>query len=449
MTPNCVVRNEASRFGDGIATTEPKHCWRRLPAGTAEVKNRAVVARVVLVRFGSAAVYPRLPPRQVLSYPAPTGVGEPDGMRSGFRVDRVDPHGCGGASACPGPKREMPENRLRDALSLEGRGSSGNAVHLYEETVVMTACHDLLQEYPVADEVGFFTTEDKKYGTFKAWAGVLGLSEGTLRKYLTSVEGMTAKIHSGKIVERGFYAEADVRSACADLLRELPRADANGFIEVSTENASIRHGTVYAWAKALSLSRKALGRVLASHEGVTARDTSGRVVEGGFYPETIIRQLQQEWQGLPVADVTGFFTRTEDDQFMRYGTIHAWSHEFGLSYIGIQPRLKREQGMSGKDMHGRVLKDSFYSEEVARRACADLLEELPKAYAAGFLLLENEAMPSERCGTLNAWAKELHLGDRTVKERLVGQPFIKNLQSVRHVRTDFLSKRLMENQELL
>ena len=108
MTPNCVVRNEASRFGDGIATTEPKHCWRRLPAGTAEVKNRAVVARVVLVRFGSAAVYPRLPPRQVLSYPAPTGVGEPDGMRSGFRVDRVDPHGCGGASACPGPKREMP-----------------------------------------------------------------------------------------------------------------------------------------------------------------------------------------------------------------------------------------------------------------------------------------------------------------------------------------------------
>ncbi len=313
------------------------------------------------------------------------------------------------------------QNRLREVSFLQGRGSTGNAVRLYEESAVTVVSHDLLQEYPIADEAGFFAVDGQRYGTLKTWAQELKLSEGTLRKYLASIKGTTAKLYRGKIVEEGFYAESDVRSVCANLLRDLPRADAEGFVE----SGSGRYGTVYAWARALSLSRKALARVLASHEGITARDTSGRVVEGGFYPEAVIRVLQQEWEGLSMADESGFFVREETGQPVRYGTIHAWAQEFGLSYIGVQPRLKKEQGISGKDMHGRVLKNSFYSEAIARQACADLLENLPKAYAAGFLMLDQSDSTPERCGTVHAWSDELHVGERTIKKRLEGTTSVK------------------------
>ncbi len=179
-------------------------------------------------------------------------------------------------------------DRLREVACLQGRGLSGQPVRLYEQEEVMKVCQDLLQSYPIADGTGFFIRENQKFGTANTWAKEFKLTGNTMRKYLASVQGITAMSKGGKMVEGGFYSESDVRTVC-DIFRELPKANSDGFIEITRDAGILRYGTIYAWSKELALSYMRIQRRLRRKQGISGRDMRGRILHHSFYAETTVK----------------------------------------------------------------------------------------------------------------------------------------------------------------
>jgi len=179
-----------------------------------------------------------------------------------------------------------------------------------------------------------------------------------------------------------------------------------------------QYGTIYAWEKELSISSPAIKKRLENIQGITGRASSGNVIKNGFYPESVVRAACADLlQDVPRADKSGFFVQKEEKDDERYGTIEAWKRELGISDFVIKKRLENIQGITGKDFQGKVYTNAFYPESTVRKECADLLQDILQADASGFFRQEGGGN-NERYGHAKAWAQELEISARTIKNRL-------------------------------
>jgi len=289
---------------------------------------------------------------------------------------------------------------LKDAESIPGRNAAGNTVCFYEEKLVRTAVERLLLECPTANKEGFFEVAGKKFGTVRAWAKVLGISAGTIRKYLGDNKGITGKHHAGKILENLFYEEETLRSACNHLIKDIPKADKKGFVTLG----EIRYGSIGAWEKETSLGRNILGTLFADIPAITARDSMGRIVEGTFYPETALKTHLEERKTIFVSDEEGAVKVTENDQEIRYKTISAWALELDVTNRVLKNALKGKSFVKGIDAAGCIR--LFYSEQIVRDYIREM-DDLPVADANGYIMIKGENDTVIPYAMLYAWRKKL------------------------------------------
>ena len=277
----------------------------------------------------------------------------------------------------------------------------------YSESDVRSACADLLQDLPQADENNFIEKDGIKYGTIKAWSRVLPISGPTVASRLkdSHVKSIKGKDKKGHVFN--FYSESDIRFACYDLLQGLSQADENGFFEKD----GIKYGSIRAWSKVLSVSAPTITSRLKQSQvrGVEGKNFQGHKYT--FYPEVDVRSacadlLETE---LPQADEDRFFVKDG----IKYGMIHSWSKVLPISHITIIPQLKHFQtkAIKGKDKVGHIR--NFYSESDIRTTCADSLQEMPQADETGFF--EKDGI---KYGTVHAWSKVLSLAEDTITSRL-------------------------------
>ncbi len=295
----------------------------------------------------------------------------------------------------------------------------------YSESDVRSACADLLQDLPQADENNFIEKDGIKYGTIKAWSRVLPISGPTVASRLkdSHVKSIKGKDKKGHVFN--FYSESDIRFACYDLLQGLSQADENGFFEKD----GIKYGSIRAWSKVLSVSAPTITSRLKQSQvrGVEGKNFQGHKYT--FYPEVDVRSacadlLETE---LPQADEDRFFVKDG----IKYGMIHSWSKVLPISQMTITRRLKhsRIKSIKGKDKLGRIR--DFYSESDIRTTCADSLQEMPQADETGFFVKDGI-----KYGMIHSWSKVLPISHITIIPQLkhFQTKAIKGKDKVGHIR---------------
>ncbi len=137
---------------------------------------------------------------------------------------------------------------------IKGKNKKGRICDFYSESDVLSACEDLLQDLPQANEDGFFEKDDVKYGTLRAWSRILLISIQSIRRRLSKAKtkGIKGKDKGGRVQD--FYPESDVREVCVDTLENLPHADKNGFFEKEGQ----KYGTISVWSRTLLISGTAI-----------------------------------------------------------------------------------------------------------------------------------------------------------------------------------------------
>jgi len=93
---------------------------------------------------------------------------------------------------------------------------------VYEETEVRRACEDLFETIPKADRDGTFTLGAERFATPPVWARSHGLIAMTVYARLKGYPRIRGKDQGGRTTPF-FYAEADFRKACGDLLKRKRR----------------------------------------------------------------------------------------------------------------------------------------------------------------------------------------------------------------------------------
>ena len=242
--------------------------------------------------------------------------------------------------------------------------------------------------------------ELERYATPNRWAEILGIGLKTLQDRLQGIEAITGKDRVGHVLVNMFYAESQVRNACADIL-SLPRLDKYSFLILNKE----KYGTAEAWAKEFGTVHADTLRInLSSSPKMMALSKRGIVAS---YAETIVRSVCSRLINcVPTADSSGFFTKDGE----RYGPTYGWARTLCVSNSSLNRRLQSHKnlGIRGKDCQGKVT--LFFPESCVREVCGDLLVHIPAADVYGFFY-QNE----ERHGTVEAWGRFFSVRAQTIK----------------------------------
>ena len=133
-----------------------------------------------------------------------------------------------------------------------------------------------------------------------------------------------------------FYSESDVRSACIDILEDLPQVSKDRFFMLDEE----KYGTLSYWSGVFSLHPNTIKSKLnkASKQGIKGKLKGGQMHI--FYSESDVRSACAEFmEELPQADEDGFFEKDND----KWGTVKTWERHLEISYSTIISRLEEAQ----------------------------------------------------------------------------------------------------------
>jgi len=259
-------------------------------------------------------------------------------------------------------------------------------------------CGKLLKVTPQANEVGFFRAESEQWGTLASLAARLGISTSAIRSRFQPSRSRQGKVNG---IPCTFYALSDVEVACADLLKEVPRAGGDGFFEADGE----RWGTLRALRRNLGIADTTITSRIRSCRSRNGKNRSGKPCT--FYAlsdvEVACADLLKE---VPRAGGDGFFEADGE----RWGHCRALANRFGLSENTITSRCGSIRSREGKNDFGQ--RKTFYALSDVEVACADLLKEVPRAGGDGFFEADGE-----RWGSSTALAKRLGICAETVTSR--------------------------------
>jgi len=333
-------------------------------------------------------------------------------------------------------------SKLNNTKYIFGKLLNGQIRKFYIEGDVRKACIDHLQDYPQADENGFFvivsgdgdTQKEVRYGTISAWERELVISFKRIKRITKTLENIEGKRINGQIAK--FFAENDIYEALGIPLEELPledlpQADEDEFFVIVTgegnDQKEAKYGTIIAWKRELNIRVRKIKNITKKLKSIKGRRISGKTA--WFFEENDVRgALNNPLENLPLEDLPqaekdGFFVLREGEgvqkKDVRYGTREAWGREINASVSTISERLKNVIGCSGKDAGGRTW--TFFAESDVLTTCADLLQNLPKSDGSGFFVKlegEGEEKKEVRYGTKNAWMRELGISTKGITARL-------------------------------
>lgn len=280
--------------------------------------------------------------------------------------------------------------------SMDGKASTGTPCTFYPLSKIQATFGKRLK-LPRAEEDLFLKVEGELWGMSHKIAKHLGLSAPTIEKRGDSCRKRYG-ITNGRIAT--FYALSDVEKACADLLKEMPRANKYGIFKLRGET----------WG-----TSKAIGRILGVSEPIVRRKTparfarKGKTVDGNVRPFYPLSKAKKACVALikkmPRARKDGTFIK--DGQ--KWATLNVLIRYFGLGWRTIKMRISSCRRIRGKDPGGTI--SDFYSLSEAKKACADLLK-LPHANKKGIIKIRGEVW-----GLVTALARILGLSQPTIESR--------------------------------
>ena len=112
----------------------------------------------------------------------------------------------------------------------KARSKNGQLCDFFPEPAVRAACADLLKALPQADEGNSFVINGIRHSTLSACSLQQGVSENAIMGRIRDAKmaPVHGKSKSGHVSD--FYSESAVRELCADLLKDLPQMDKDGFV---------------------------------------------------------------------------------------------------------------------------------------------------------------------------------------------------------------------------
>lgn len=254
-------------------------------------------------------------------------------------------------------------HRLRKREGIRIRYAQyGTTTHaFYAEPDVREMCADLLEEMPRADKDGFFVHGGERYGHPMAWEKIFPTTGATIRTLLRGIKPTRAKHADGR-VEETFYSESAVRVALGHRTRELPKANEQGFFEVTAEDRLERYGYVRAWANELGVHINTVKERVTGLPTREGRDSINHTRQ--FYAESDIRRVCADLLAdLPEADEQGFI-RLDGE---RFAVPNTWASELGVSLKILLQRLQGQTGIDGKDRRKHIKRGCFFPESLIRK----------------------------------------------------------------------------------
>jgi len=253
-----------------------------------------------------------------------------------------------------------------------------------------------------------------RYATVTAWADYFEAEDGIRinqrsifnRLQKTEVIGVTARNRIGLLVKDAYYSENDVKSACHDLLKPMPKADESGFFVKDR----IRYGTVHSWGEELNIVKNSIYRLLRKTklQAVDGKDRCGKITK--FYTEADIRSVCVHLlQDVPQVDKSGFFEKDG----IRFGSVKSWSEELGIGQRTILTRLKKVKIRTTKCRNGSGRIFDYYPESDIRSLCSDVLTPMPQADESGFFEIDGVLY-----GNIKVWAEELGIAPSCLTEKI-------------------------------
>jgi hypothetical protein len=290
--------------------------------------------------------------------------------------------------------------------TVKGKSNLRRVFDYYPEPAVSELCADLLLPTLTSKGDVFFEKGGIQYGTIRALAQKLNLSEPTISSRVKNANLNAIQGKNGLGMPCSFYPEDGVRKLCMDLLAPMPTADETGFFEKN----GVRYGTSWTLAKAMGLSqRTASSRLLKlGVEPILGKTISGQIFK--FYSEPNARKaFEDALAPRPKADNKGFVVIGG----IRYGTIIALARLFGLSQKAVatgllQSNISSIQGRSNCNQNWK-----YYPEPAARGLLENLLVPIPKADKTGFVTVEGV-----RYGTIRVLSEKIHVSKEAIRNRI-------------------------------
>ena len=256
-----------------------------------------------------------------------------------------------------------------DLSPIRAKTMQGIVKHFYSVEGARRLFLDLI-EVPRADESGLITKGGTVYGTCKAIAYLIAVSESCVqsRVRMSSPDFVRGKDVRGHVLN--FYSVSDVRDLCEDLI-SLPQADEGGFLKKGGK----KYGHIKGLSQQLGVSFSTLHRrvVKSDLSSIQGLDAWNRV--GDFYAlNEVVMLCADLTQDIPQAEGDGFF----EIDGKRYGTLKRISNALGISSSSLIAQVPKSElnAVRGKNRVGRIY--DFYCLVEVEQLFADLVAKKTK-----------------------------------------------------------------------
>lgn len=253
-----------------------------------------------------------------------------------------------------------------------------------------------------------------RYSNIETWANYLNEHEVAItrsaikeRVKKAGIKGVTGRARNGSIYPESFFSESDIREACSDLLRPMPIADSEGFIEFEEG----RYGTCSAWSRKCEHSEVTIKKYL-NKKG--CRPVEGKI-KGEvchFYSELDFQEALSDLLSIPRADVQGFVQIKGE----RYACLNVWSKKLGIHTNTIRTKLKKAQ-VEGVYAISGGMRTLVFREIDVTNACSDSLDDkLPEADVFGFFIKGDK-----KYGTIEAFTRTIGIKNHGLISNLIDE----------------------------
>jgi len=261
-------------------------------------------------------------------------------------------------------------------------------------------------------------TEKERYGTITAFHRLfqeegIEVSFPTMAARIESAKKqgeitviLSGRLNTGRILYGAFYLESEVREACADLFKVLPKADKYNLLIVDDET----YGTIGGLSRNLGISMDIIQPRIQDVrlKPIRGKDKTGHIFD--FYSLSEVSKLCGAFiQELPQADKDGLFEINGET----FGTSFSLSRHLGVSEATVRSRIQSTslKSIRGKAKTGRIF-DFFLLSDV-QKLCEDLISDLPQADEDNYLKINGESH-----GTIRSLARRFGISKTTVQSRI-------------------------------
>jgi|GEM_PF-5704175 len=249
----------------------------------------------------------------------------------------------------------------------------------YNLNSIISACSYLLGSIPIANKKGIAIIDGQKFAALATLRGLLGLSVVAIYSRVKKFETKKFKLKSGQIADG--YNINEAKKACSDLLRELPLANKKGIAIINSQKFT----TPYILTKLLKLSHNAINPRIKK-AGLKTRKI--KVRDGNIRLAYNIAKVKKACADLLLKKIhPANKSNIAIIGKKKFTTIENLIRILGLSNAPIQRRITIHKIQSQKIKIGGRIFDGYSISEV-EKACADLLQNFPRANKKGIAVIK-------------------------------------------------------------